>query len=248
MADLIDLGLVFGPDYLRFYGPALTDERSDQEARTVWELGGLEPGARVLDAPCGHGRIANRLAGLGAAVTGLDITPAFLDQARRDAAERRLQVEYVEGDLRRMPFRHAFQVAVSWFTSFGYWEDDGCRAVLEGYARALEPGGLLLLEMQNRDRLLRHLLPTTVQQAGDDFMIDRHTFDPAANRIHTDRTFVVGGERRHTEYAIRLFTATELAGWLRDAGFADVGVVDDTGAALELDSRRMVARARTPHA
>lgn len=246
MNDLIDLAAVFGPDYLRFYGPMLTDERSDADARAVWQLSGLRPGMRVLDAPCGHGRIANRLAALGADVTGLDITPAFLDQARSDAAERQLDVAYVEGDLRAMPFQDRFQVAVSWFTSFGYWDDDGCRSVLREYARVLEPGGLLLMEMQNRDRLLRHLLPATVQQAGDDFMIDRHSFDPAANRIHTDRTFVVGGERRHTEYAIRLFTPTELADWLRGAGFAEVDAVDDEGQPLALDSRRMVVRARTP--
>ncbi len=246
MGDLVDVEAVFGRDYLRFYGPMLTDERSDQDSQAVWRLAGLAAGMTVLDAPCGHGRIANRLALLGASVTGLDITPAFLERASADAAARRLDVSYVEGDLRRMPFERQFQVAVSWFTSFGYWDDDGCRAVLGGYARALVPGGLLVLEMQNRDRLLRHLLPSAVQQAGDDFMIDRHRFDPIANRIHTDRTFVVGGERRRTEYAIRLFTPTELVEWLRGAGFARVDIVDETGEPLELDSRRMVARARMP--
>lgn len=246
MGDLVDVEVVFGRDYLRFYGPLLTDERSDQDAQAVWTLAGLEAGMTVLDAPCGHGRIANRLAVLGVAVTGLDITPAFLEQARADAAARRLEVTYVEGDLRRMPFERQFQVVVSWFTSFGYWDDDGCRTVLEGYARTLAPGGLLLLETQNRDRLLRHLLPSTVQQVGEDYMIDRHRFDPTANRIHTDRTFVVGGERRHTEYAIRLFTASELSDWLRQAGFSSVDVVDDQGEPLQLDSRRMVARARMP--
>ena len=49
----------------------------------------------VLDLACGHGRIANRLAQRGAQVTGLDATPLFLEQARRDAAERGVEVDYV---------------------------------------------------------------------------------------------------------------------------------------------------------
>jgi 2-polyprenyl-3-methyl-5-hydroxy-6-metoxy-1,4-benzoquinol methylase len=51
----------------------------------------------VLDLACGHGRIANRLTQRGARVTGLDATPLFLEQARRDAAARGVEVDYVSG-------------------------------------------------------------------------------------------------------------------------------------------------------
>jgi 2-polyprenyl-3-methyl-5-hydroxy-6-metoxy-1,4-benzoquinol methylase len=46
----------------------------------------------VLDLACGHGRIANRLT-----QRGLDATPLFLEQARRDAAARGVEVDYVSG-------------------------------------------------------------------------------------------------------------------------------------------------------
>ena len=62
----------------------------------------------VLDLACGHGRIANRLAERGARVTGLDRTPLFLEVARRDAADRRVEVEYVEGDMRELPWEERF--------------------------------------------------------------------------------------------------------------------------------------------
>ena len=248
MGDLFDIDAVFGPDYLRFYGPMLSEERSDRDAEVVWRLAGLVPGSDVLDAPCGHGRIANRLGAMGAAVTGLDITPAFLDIARRDAGERGVDVEYVAGDLRELGFEQRFDAAVSWFTSFGYWDDDTCRAVLGGYGRALRPGGRLLIELQNRDRVIRGFLPWVVQHAGDDFMIDTHEFDAAANRIHTSRTTVVGAERRSTEFTVRMFTPTELRDWLLGAGFGRVEVMDGDGEALQLDSRRMVVRATIPGA
>jgi SAM-dependent methyltransferase len=243
VGELFDVEAVFGPDYLRFYGPLLTDERSDQEAEVVWRLAGLVAGSDVLDAPCGHGRIANRLAAMGAAVTGLDITAAFIEIARRDAAARALDVEYAVGDLRELEFKDRFDAAVSWFTSFGYWDDETCRRVLAGYACALRPGGRLLLELQNRDRVLRNFLPWVAQRVDDDVMIDAHRFDPESNRIHTERTLAVGPARRRMDFAVRMFTATELRDWLVAAGFATVDVMDGEGEPLELDSRRMVIRA-----
>jgi SAM-dependent methyltransferase len=245
MEELFDVKAVFGPDYLRFYGPQLTEERSDVEAETVWRLAKLEPGCAVLDAPCGHGRIANRVAAMGADVTGLDITQAFLDVALHDADRRDVKVDYIHGDLRELGFTDRFDAAINWFTSFGYWDDDTCRAVLAGYARALRPGGILLLELQNRDRVIRGFLPWVVHRVDDDLMIDAHRYDAETNRIYTERTLAVGAERRQLDFAVRMFTATELRDWLIAVGFATVEVMDGNGEPLQLDSRRMVVRATT---
>ncbi len=95
----------FDEDYLYFYSDFLTPERTAAEVEVVWKLLELEPGLELLDLACGHGRIANSLAERGARVTGLDATPLFLDLARRDAAERGVEVEYVEGDMRSLPWR-----------------------------------------------------------------------------------------------------------------------------------------------
>jgi 2-polyprenyl-3-methyl-5-hydroxy-6-metoxy-1,4-benzoquinol methylase len=130
MSDF-DVDALFGVDYLRFYGPMLNDARSDAETETIRRLAELEPGARVLDAPCGHGRIANRLARTGAHVTGVDITEPFLAIARNQAAEWGVEVDYRVGDMRELGFDGEFDVVLNWFTSFGYWDDDTNRRVLE---------------------------------------------------------------------------------------------------------------------
>src|SRR5207302_3126811 len=132
-------------DYLRFYRH-LDEERSDSEAAEITGLLGLGRGSRVLDAPCGYGRIANRLAAGGAEVLGLDRDPYFLEVARADAKARGVDVEYVEGDLLEMEFAGEFDAAISWFTSFGYHDDETDRDLLRRYRRALRPGGRLLLE------------------------------------------------------------------------------------------------------
>ena len=66
-----DLDGVFDEDYRYFYygDERSSDASSDTEASQVASLLGLQPGMRVLDAPCGHGRITERLARLGCETT-----------------------------------------------------------------------------------------------------------------------------------------------------------------------------------
>ncbi|MGW3473529.1 class I SAM-dependent methyltransferase [Saccharopolyspora sp. NPDC000995] len=56
-------------------------------------------------------------------MTGLDCPPLFLDEAGADAEARGVQVEYVHGDMRVLPWVGRFDVVINWFTSFGYFSD-----------------------------------------------------------------------------------------------------------------------------
>jgi SAM-dependent methyltransferase len=146
----VDREQVFDEDYLYFYEPFLTDDAADAQADLVWRVLELEPEMEVLDLACGLGRIANRLAERGARVTGLDATPMFLERPRLDAAARGVDVEYVEGDMRDLPWVDRFDRVLSWFTSFGYFDDEGNRRVLREARDALKPGGAVDREQQRR--------------------------------------------------------------------------------------------------
>jgi ubiquinone/menaquinone biosynthesis C-methylase UbiE len=232
---------VFNEDYLYFYGPQL-EAVSDAEAETIWRLLDLEPGMEILDLACGHGRIANRLARRGARVTGLDATPLFLERADRDAAERGVEVDYVFGDMRSPPWpEHRFERVISWFTSFGYFDDIDNQKVLSETHRVLRPGGRLLIENNNLVELLPRWLPAVVVEREGDFLIDRSTFEPATGRAVTERTCVRDGQVRRFTFSVRMFIAVELKGWLLAAGFDSVDQVDQEGAALAGGSGRMIS-------
>lgn len=235
---------VFDEDYLYFYEPLLTDEASDTQCDLIWRLLELEPEMEVLDLACGHGRIANRLAAKGVRVTGLDATPLFLERARADAAARGVQVEYVEGDMRELPWEARFDRVVSWFTSFGYFDDDDNRRVLREARRVLRPGGRLLLEANNPAELLPRWLPYVVTERDGDFSIDRSTFDPVSGRANTERALVRGGRTRRFTFSVRMFMAAELRDWLLDAGFDAVDFYDGDGEPLTAQGRRMITIAR----
>jgi SAM-dependent methyltransferase len=77
---------------------------------------GIQAGNRVLDVACGTGVVAVTAARLGAAVTGLDLTPELLAVARDNAGIAGVYIDFHEGDCERLPFdAAAFDVVVSQF-------------------------------------------------------------------------------------------------------------------------------------
>ncbi len=244
MEPRFDAYQLFDDDYLYFYAPR-EQATTQTEVDVLWQVAGLEPGLEVLDAPCGHGRIANGLAERGCRVTGLDATPLFLEHARRDAAARGVDVEYVQGDMRALPWEARFDRAFNWFTSFGYFDDDDNRRVLAEAHKALRPGGLFAIDVHNRDAFARRFLPEGVVERDGDFMIDVREYDVLTGRIETERIAIRDGTTRRMRFSVRFFTFTELRDWLLAAGFAEVkGYGRDTGEPLRLEDHRMVTVAR----
>jgi len=233
----------FGEDYLYFYESMLTDERSDREAELVWRALELSPGAEVLDVACGHGRIANRLAARGARVTGLDADPLFLAKAREAGSA----VEYVEGDMRALPFADAsFDAALLWFTAFGYFDEDGNRTVLRELRRVLRAHGRAAIELNHLPRILKTFQRQSFIRRGDDVALDEHEFDEAERMMHTRRTYLRGGRAREIDYRVRLFMPDELREWLIAAGFERVELIGEDGDPLTSESRRLIAVGRAP--
>lgn len=213
---------VFDEDYLHFYEGFLA-ERTPEEVEQIVELLELQPGTEILDCPCGHGRISNALAERGYRITGLDGTELFLARARADASTRGVEVEYVDGDMRELPWRGRFDGVVNWFTSFGYFSDEENKAVLSGFRDALKPGGRLVLETQNVSRILLDPKPLHVVGERDgDLMIDRWTLDAENARFLTERLVIRGSRARKAHFSVRWFTPPELRSWLEEAGFENV--------------------------
>jgi SAM-dependent methyltransferase len=236
----------FGEDYLYFYAESTDDGHSDDDAAEI--LGRLElpAKARVLDAPCGHGRISRRLAIAGLDVTGVDSSAGFIAMAKAEPVAPEVRVSYVEGDLRQLPVLGPFDAVICWFTSFGYLPDDECRQVLAEFHRVLRPGGTVLIETMHHDGVVRHYTAApdaTVLQRGDDAQIDLSRFDPLTGRIATERTVYRDGAVRRSSHFIRLPTPPEWTQWLESAGFRDTRFSAGGGGPLELDSWVMVVEA-----
>jgi tellurite methyltransferase len=73
----------------------------------------VRPGGRVLDLGCGEGRDSVFFAANGFEVTGLEASAAGLEKARRLAAERRVDVRWIECALPELPAIGPFDLVYS---------------------------------------------------------------------------------------------------------------------------------------
>jgi SAM-dependent methyltransferase len=240
-----DLSAVFAvDDYMVFYGDDLTDERSEAEVAALVELLELDSPKKILDLACGFGRHANRLAALGHAVTGVDLTPGFLEIARSQAAAMGVNIDYRQGDMRHISFREEFDRVLLLFTSFGYFEDDENVRVMDNMARALKPGGLLRFDIPNRDVVVKGLPAVEMIDKGVDLMINRLSFDMLSGRFHNRRIVIRDGVRKDKPFSIRLYNATEIRDLLNQAGLEVYKMLGYDSQPLSGDSRGMVIVAR----
>lgn len=111
------------------------------------------PGVRWLDVATGTGRVAIRAARAGAEVTGLDIAPRLLEEARANADG--LPIRFDEGDAQRLPYDDgSFDVVSSVFGAIFAPDHD---AVARELARVCRNGGRLGLTAWEPSEELREL-------------------------------------------------------------------------------------------
>ena len=122
---------------------------------------GLEPGERVLDVACGTGNLALPAARDGAEVTGVDIAPNLIEQARANAAVEGLRVAFDVGDAERLPYpRGSFQTVVTMFGAMFAARPEAAAAELR---RVTRPGGRIAMASWTPAGFIGEMLRTTVR-------------------------------------------------------------------------------------
>jgi SAM-dependent methyltransferase len=215
-----------GADYDRFV---------DWAARLALELPALErflsgQGARrVLDAACGTGRHAIALAGHGYEVTAADLSAAMVARARENAAAAGVEVPFVQAGLGELAaaIPGPFDAVLCLGHSLPHLLSAAAvAAALGDFATLLRPGGLLLLQNRNDERLLaqgQRILPLSVHREGEEEWLFLRFLDLDAQRIsfhmvtlHRD---AAGWQQRTSTTTHRPLSRAELEAALQEAGF-----------------------------
>lgn len=215
----------FDEEYLALWSGLFPRERCEAEAEALWQLLDLAPGARILDAPCGYGRVSVPLAQRGARVLGVDFSPAMIGRAAelRDAEDLGDRLELVRADLREPLEEGGFDAAINLFSSLGYGTEDDDRAVLGTISGALRRGGRLLVETAHRDvvvaRQSRGAQPGSRLPDGT-LLVEEAHFDPLAGRIETTWRWSGPAGSGEKSASLRVYSPTELVAMLAGCGFA----------------------------
>lgn len=206
-------------------------------------------GKDVLDLCCGPGRWAIPLAQRGYRVTGVDRTRRFLDLAQKRARAARVQIEWVRQDMRDFVRPGAFDLALSMFTSFGYFDDGGeDLRVLRNLFTSLRPGGSLLMEMAGKEILARLFQPTTSTKLPDgSLLVERHEVFDGWSRIRNEWTLVKDGKVRTWRFHLTIYSGQELRDRVEQTGFRDVKLFGSfAGEEYGLNAQRLIAVGRKP--
>lgn len=184
----------------------------------------LPRGARILDVPCGYGRHAAALARRGFVVVGVDLSPAMIAEGRRRfTGISRLRLR--RGDMRRLAFHAEFDAVVNLYTSFGYFTRAQNQAVLGRMARALKPGGRLVVD--HRDPVYEATMPRRLAyRVGSERVIleERH-FDRRTGIVDATQLVLTRGRRsaRQRRFRVQEFSLARWRRLLRDAGLRLLG-------------------------
>lgn len=117
--------------------------RNEREAEAFVSRLGLKPGMKLLDVACGTGNVSIPAARTGANVTGLDIAPNLLQQARKRAESEGLKIEFIEGDAERLPQEAGqFDVVTSMYGAMFAPRPD---MVASEFTRVCRSGGLIAM-------------------------------------------------------------------------------------------------------
>jgi SAM-dependent methyltransferase len=211
----------FDEDYLHVWG---TDrgERTMREVDGLWSVLGLAAGSRVLDAPCGYGRVAQPLAARGAIVLGVDQSAAMIAAAERNRdGIGSDKLRYRQHDLRHPLDENDFDVALNIFSSLGYGTEDEDLATLTTLRRSIHGGGRVFIDTMHRDACatLHARGARQADRLSDGTLVVEHPrFDPITGRVET--VWYWSGPRGTGEKhaSIRIYSITELVALMARAG------------------------------
>ena len=131
---------------LDFWRAAVSEEQTRAEADFIQKQLQLSAGAKVLDVPCGNGRLSIELAQRGFQLTGVDLASEFIAEGELKSVAARVPVNFHERDMRDLPFGSEFDGAFCFGNSFGYLDDEGDADFVKAVSNALRPGAKFVID------------------------------------------------------------------------------------------------------
>lgn len=239
-------------EFWEAFAPFMFGERmwdnAPNEVERIIKLVEAEEGTTILDLACGPGRHSLEFARRGYRVTAVDRTATFLAMARQRAEAEDLDIEFVQEDMRHFYRPETFDIALSLFTSFGYFDDPAENLqVLENINRSLKPGGKVIMDVAGKEIIARIFQERDWRQRDDVFLLEERQVGRDWGRME-NRWILIDGPRR-VEHRLShwLYSAAELTQYLKNSGFTEVTIYGNLdGELYDHLAKRLIATARKP--
>lgn len=192
----------------------------------------LKPGDRVLDLACGSGEHARRLAKRGMEVMGVDIAPSLVAHCHEQAAKQGITIaRFEQGDMRELDYNDEFDAVLLLSGSFGFFDDATNEDVLARIARALRPGGRVLIDVFDPARMVVRPPRRSWSRYGGGFGLRTTWWEPETCTYASEFMFIDPEGTLNTsaeEERIRVYTLPEWRVLLTGAGLTLTHALADT--------------------
>jgi len=233
----------FDSSYSELILDSIKEEFTNEQVSMLETLLELKPSDKVLDLFCGKGRHAIPLARKGFQVTAVDLVPEYIETIQNISEMEKLNINTIVRDARTINFEKEFNKAYLMFTSFGYFSDAENLELLHTIHKSLKKSGLLLIDIENRDYIVKHFIHEKWREKDFGFLLERHKFFPLPSRQHTKRILVMkDGTTKESFRDLRLYSAHEIITLAKSANLELVKIVGDYDSRpFQINSPRIIA-------
>ena len=212
-------------DYLKVYS-----HRDEAEAEKLVDLIikniNLEPQSSLLDMACGAGRHAIVFAKMGFNVTAVDLSQRLLSEAKKNAFNAEVIIDFVLSDIMDYKVSKKFDLAVNLFTSIGYFEDDEENyAVIKKAYNMLNESGYFILDYFNKDFLMKNLIPTSVLSLNGLRIVQNRSIK--GKRVVKKIIIEKNGLIEEFYESVRLYSYDEMWNIINETGFTVIKIFGD---------------------
>ena len=231
---------------LDFWRAAIPAELTLTEAAFLAKQLQQTNSAKVLDVPCGNGRLSIELARKGFALTGVDIAKEFMDEAKSSSLQAGVTVDWRNQDMRDLPWSSEFDGAFCFGNSFGYLDDEANADFLRAVSVTLKPGGRFILDAPAiAECMLPNFQPSRSMEIAGIKVDIEHSYDHEQGRMFNDFTFTRDGVVDKRPSSQRACTYRELIELLRAARLEPVAAYGSlTEEPFKLGSHRLLLVSR----
>ena len=202
------------------------DELTQREVDFLEQTLLLDKTASILDLCGGQGRHSLELSRRHFKnITVLDYSKYLLNLGKKIAWQEKLNTVFIQSDARNIGFLgQSFRFIILMASSFGYFPDEKeNQKILAEIFRILIPGGTVLLDLPNREYVLKNFKSSSSHKVNSDITTIRER-EQGDDIIYTRETVISqsGDQIRENTYCTRLYSPEKISDLLHTAGFSSL--------------------------
>lgn len=212
-------------DYLKVYRHRNQTE-ADAFVNLILNNLCIRKNAQVLDMACGSGRHSISLAKRGLNVTAVDLSKNLILSARQTAQKEKLEINFINSDLRDFKLPVKYDLILNLFTSFGYFESDYENfKIFRTAFDHLTENGFFILDFFNASFIQKNLISESFDTYGSNIIIQKRKIEG----LRVKKEIIIKNNSQSESYfeSVRMYTKDELTNELIKIGFEIIKTFGD---------------------